>query len=160
MLVNSLVTSRLDYCNGLLVNLPAKSTHRLQLAQNNAARLITRSQKHESITPILKSLHWLPIEKRIKFKIAFTTYKCINDQAPKYLQSLITRKTPSRNLRSSRSFELFRPVTKNKFLERSFSNAAPIIWNSLSTKTKNSTSLLAFKSNLKTELFKQHFGTS
>ena len=44
--VNALVTYRLDYCNSLLVNLPASQILRLQRVQNNAARLIMRAITH------------------------------------------------------------------------------------------------------------------
>ncbi|KAK2175316.1 hypothetical protein NP493_722g01000 [Ridgeia piscesae] len=56
--VNALVTSHLDYCNSLLHNIPLSQTARLQRVQNNAARLITRSSKHDHITPVLKELHY------------------------------------------------------------------------------------------------------
>ena len=60
-LVHSLVTSRLDYGNALLYGIPKSSLTRLQKVQNSAARLITRTRKREHITPVLKSLHWLPV---------------------------------------------------------------------------------------------------
>ena len=41
---------------------------KLQSVQNAAARLITHSKKYDHITPILKELHWLPVEERIIFK--------------------------------------------------------------------------------------------
>ena len=50
--INALVTSRLDYCNSLLVNLPASQILRLQRVQNNAARLITRTSRHDHIIPV------------------------------------------------------------------------------------------------------------
>ena len=59
-LVNSLVTSRLDYGNVMLYGLPANITNKLQRVQNTAVRLISRTEKHQHITPILVSLHWLP----------------------------------------------------------------------------------------------------
>uniref|UniRef100_A0A8C9XVY9 Uncharacterized protein n=1 Tax=Sander lucioperca TaxID=283035 RepID=A0A8C9XVY9_SANLU len=43
------------------------SIDRLQIVQNSAARLLTRSSRMSHITPILYSLHWLPINFRIKF---------------------------------------------------------------------------------------------
>ncbi|KAI0214517.1 putative RNA-directed DNA polymerase from transposon BS [Lamellibrachia satsuma] len=76
--VNALVTSRLDYCNSLLHNIPLSQTARLQRVQNNAARLITRTSKHDHITPALKELHWLPVESRIAFKMLRIDPPCGN----------------------------------------------------------------------------------
>ena len=61
--IQSLVMSRLDYCNALLIqqDLIAK----LQRLQNNAARIVSRTRKYEHITPVLIKLHWLPINFRI-----------------------------------------------------------------------------------------------
>ncbi len=60
-LVHIFMTSRLDYCNALLGGCPASSINKLQIVQNTAARVLTRSRKYDHITPILRSLHWLPI---------------------------------------------------------------------------------------------------
>ncbi len=64
-LVHAFMTSRLDYCNALLGGCPASSINKLQVVQNAAARVLTRSRKYDHITPILQSLHWLPIKYRI-----------------------------------------------------------------------------------------------
>ena len=65
MLVNSLVISRLDYCNSLLYDIPKYQRDKLQRIQNTAARMITGARSSDHITPLLKSLHWLPVETRI-----------------------------------------------------------------------------------------------
>ena len=70
-LCQSVEISRLDYCNSVCVGLPIKSIHRLQLAHNAAARMVTKSFKFDHITPLLRDLHWLPILKRIQFKSLF-----------------------------------------------------------------------------------------
>ncbi|XP_051237029.1 lathosterol oxidase-like isoform X3 [Dicentrarchus labrax] len=67
-LVHAFVSSRLNYCNALLIGIPGKSLQRLQYIQNSAARILMRVQKHEHITPILHSLHWLPVSTRIEYK--------------------------------------------------------------------------------------------
>ncbi len=68
-LVHAFMTSRLDFCNALLGGCPASSINKLQIVQNAAARVLTRSRKYDHITPILQSLHWLPIKYRISYKI-------------------------------------------------------------------------------------------
>ncbi len=56
-LVHAFMTSRLDYCNALLGGCPASSINKLQIVQNAAARVLTRSRKYDHIIPILQSLH-------------------------------------------------------------------------------------------------------
>jgi len=68
MLVNSLAISRLDYCNSLLYDIPKYQSNKLQRIQNNAARMITGARSSDHITPILKSLQWLPVEAKVNFK--------------------------------------------------------------------------------------------
>ncbi|KAI2647110.1 putative RNA-directed DNA polymerase from transposon BS [Labeo rohita] len=72
-LVHAFMTSGLDYFNALLGGCPASSINKLQIVQNAAARVLTRSRKYDHITPILKSLHWLPIRFRISYKIVLLT---------------------------------------------------------------------------------------
>ncbi len=99
-LVHAFMTSRLDYCNALLGGCPASSINKLQIVQNAAARVLTRSRKYDHITPILQSLHWLPIKFRISYKILLLAYKALNDLAPAYLTNLLSRYNPTRSLRN------------------------------------------------------------
>ncbi len=56
-LVHAFMTSRLDYCKALLGGCPAFSINKLQIVQNAAARVLTRSRKYDHITPILQSVY-------------------------------------------------------------------------------------------------------
>ena len=58
-----------------------KSKHRLQLAQNAAARVVKRTPKREHMTPVLRDLYWLPIIKRVQFKILLFVFKALHCQA-------------------------------------------------------------------------------
>jgi hypothetical protein len=73
-LVQSLVISRLEYCNGLLLNISAELASKLQIVLNAAARLVTRTRKYEHTTPVLMDLHWLPVRARVEFKVQTTVY--------------------------------------------------------------------------------------
>ena len=61
-LVAAMVISHLDYCNSVLIGLPADQTARLQLVQNNAARLVLKKRRRDHVTLLLKELHWLPVK--------------------------------------------------------------------------------------------------
>ena len=73
-LANSLVSSKLDYCNSLYSGISQTNLNKLQRIQNSLARVITNTSKYQHITPTLKKLHWLPIKQRIDYKICLLTY--------------------------------------------------------------------------------------
>ncbi len=125
-LVHAFMTSRLDYCNALLGGCPASSINKLQVVQNAAARVLTRLRKYDHITPILQSLHCLPIKLRISYKILLLAYKALNGLAPAYLTSLLSRYNPSRSLRSQNSGLLIVPrIAKSTKGGRAFSYLLP-----------------------------------
>ena len=157
-LVHSFITSSIDYCNNLFYGQPKRILRKLQRIQNSAARVITNSKKYDHITPILETLHWLPVEERIEFKIAVLTYKCMQNVAPSYLCDLIKPYEPSRTLRSIDQKLLIIPRTHTKTLgTKSFYFSAPTVWNSLPLEIRNSETTDIFKQNLKTYLFTMYF---
>ena len=84
-LVHSFVSTRLDYCNSVLYGIADNQLQRLQSVQNAAARLVTGTRRSEHITPVLRSLHWLPVRQRIVYKLATLIRKCLIGRAPAYL---------------------------------------------------------------------------
>ena len=154
-LVHAFVMCHIDFCNSLLIGLPVRHIQRLQVIQNSAARLVSRTKKHESVSPILQCLHWLPVRSRIMFKILLFAYECFHDLAPSYLSELLTTYKPERNLRSSKKNLFIIPTVLTKtYGERSFAYAAPILWNSLPDSLRCINTIDHFKSALKTHLFK------
>ena len=104
-------------------------------------------------------LHWLPIEQRIKHKILLITHKALDCKAPEYIEELIKIKTPCRQLRSSQSERLLciPSLQRKTFTPRSFSYAAPTLWNPLPQHLRNKNSTPTFKKHLKTYLFNKAF---
>ena len=105
---------------------------------------------------VLKSLHWIPIEYRICFKIC-NVYKAVNGLGPQYLSDLLTPYVPSRKLRSKDLSLLVAPKTNLKIGKRSFSVCGPHLWNSLPVSLRKVESLESFKSGLKTYYFKKEY---
>ena len=146
-----LIFSRIDYCNSLLSGIAKGTINRLQLVMNAAARLLTRTKMREHITPVLASLHWLPVEYRIKFKTLMFVFKALNGLAPHYISELIDYASKARSLRSEDKKLLKVPrsnlVTRG---DRAFAVAAPQLWNDLPLDIKTAPDLQTFKTQLKT----------
>ena len=140
--------------NTSLFGIPDTQMKRLQKVQNTAARILTKTRKYDHITHILKSLHWLPVDKRMEFKINLLTFKCLHGEGPEYLTELLTPYTPHRTLRSADRHLLCVPKTRLKtYGDRSFAKCAPTLWNSLPETVKSSQTLSIFKAALKAHLF-------
>ena len=141
VLLKSLVMSRLDYSNGLLYGLPKCTVSGLQAVQNSAARIVTqeRLRDHDSMSRALMELHWLPVDKRIEYKLQLYTYKALHGLAPGYLCKLVVPYEPRRVLfcffvflRSAESNLLTVPPGKpGKYGSRSFVRASANLWNTL-----------------------------
>ena len=158
LLARAVVTSKLDYCNSLLYDLPKNVIKQLQRVQNAAARVVTLSPKFCHITPVLANLHWLSIYLRIELKILIVTCKTLHGLAPAYIKDLVQSYLPARDLRSSKKNLLVVPVFNiNSYGRRAFSVASPLLWNSLPQHIRDAGSLDIFKRQLKTVLFRRGF---
>ena len=160
-LVHAFITSRLDYCNGLLYGAPEYQIKKLQRVMNASARLVYRAPKYCLITPLLRELHWLPVRLRVDFKILLVTLKVLHGVAPIYLKDLVSVLPDSHYQlrRNNNGILLERPRlrTKKTMGDRAFSIAAPILWNSLPLPIRQETSIDSFKRSVKTYLFKKAF---
>ena len=125
---NAFIHSCIDYCNSLFYGLPKYSINRLQKIQNSVARIVTRTSRSSHITPVLKSLHWLPVQYRINFKLCCITHRALSLKEPHYLNSLLINRLNLHSLLSSS----FNPLTLPFFNKksngfRSFAHAAPFL---------------------------------
>ncbi len=126
MLIHAFMTSRLDCCNALLGDCSARLINKLQMVQNAAARVLSRTRKYDHISLVMSTLHWLPIKHRIDLKILLITYKGLNGLAPQYLSELLSHYSPLCPLRSQNSGHLIIPrISKSTAGGRSFFYLAP-----------------------------------
>ncbi len=129
--------------------------NRLQILQNTAARIITKTPRYEHITPVLKELHWLPKDQRVEFKILLYTFKALNDQTPSYLKELVEIYVPARNLRSMNNAKqlVVQQSRTVKYGDGSFSSVASKLWNALPATVRDSRTVNVFIKSLKTHIF-------
>ena len=130
-----------------------------QMVQESAARLIFQGRKQNHISPFLMSLHCLPINARIKYKLSVICNFFFLGLSPIYLSDLLLVYTPKRNLHSSSDNRILcSPKLRTKtFWHRSFSFAAPMIWNSLPSELRYADSIPKFMLALKTHLFRKFY---
>uniref|UniRef100_A0A8C6L0J4 Myosin XVI n=1 Tax=Nothobranchius furzeri TaxID=105023 RepID=A0A8C6L0J4_NOTFU len=120
-------------------------------------KLLTK-QRREHMTPVLESLHWLPVCFRINFKVLLMVFKCLNGLGPSYLSELLLQYEPSRPLRSSgRRLLVIPKVRTQTHGEASFQCYGPRLWNELPEDLRAAENVHVIKSRLKTHLFRLAF---
>jgi hypothetical protein len=156
--IHTSVMSRLDFHNALLLGAPTTLTRRLQLIQNSAARLLTRTPSREHITPVLAQLHWLPVRTRIDFKAVCMVHIAMHQTSPEYISAMCTMNASGPiSTRSHGDQRLTVPRPKSSYGERAFSFAAIRVWNELPLTMRNIPDLTAFKKALKTHFYRKTF---
>ena len=140
----ALVTSKLDYCNSLLHEIPAKDLHKLQRVQNCLAKVVTKALRFSRSIPLLKTLHWLSIKFRIQFKMC-----CLNDGQPSYLSSLPFSADSVKHLRSNNT------ISSKYHVSELSSVLVPFLflWNLLPAHIRIAKNISSFRKLLKTHFF-------
>ena len=131
-----------------IVNLPKGQCARIQKAQNALVRIVMRVRNRRThISPLLKRMHWLPVEYRSQIKTCLLVHKCLHGSAPKYLKDLLSLASSPR-LKANNQLR-----AKSSCFSSSFSVAAPAIWNSLPRSVTKDSEMATFKKRLKTWFF-------
>ena len=121
----------------------------LQRLQNAAARCVLMRPRDFSATDMLCELHWLPVRKRVYYKLLLLTYKTLNGSPPEYLVNQLQDYCPTSALRSGDQNLLSVKRTRIKIGGSSFTVAASILWNALPCQIKKARTIDCFKSMIK-----------
>ena len=165
ILVLGTVMSHLDYCNSILDGLPDVDISKMQCIQSIVAKMVVlndTAMKDSNSRSILAKLHWLPIRRRIQYKILTLIHKCLSCGVPEYLTQLQIKYPYAERRQGLRSQNqerrLVEPKTKLKtFAAWSFSCVGPKWWIGLPNALKTIESDEEFKNKLKTYLFKEEY---
>ena len=149
MLVHSVISSRLDYCNSVYFNISKFNVKKLQKVQNSAARIVACKPFRVSISGTLRELHWLRIESRIIFKLLLLVYKYIKGRCPPHYNF----QYKSYNTHPNDYLLLKTTICKTKYGKRSFTYSAPRLWNALPLHVRSEEKIDSFKTMVKTILF-------
>ena len=133
---NSLITSRLDYCNSLINNIAKQDLSKFQRVQNCLARVVLRAPRFSPSLPLLKQLHWLPVNYRIKFKLSTLTYRAL---AIVYINHLIW---PVKDF-----VQKTEKYTRTNIKAMSVSVIGAKLWNELDSDLRHIKNILLFKKN-------------
>ncbi len=174
-LIHAFIFSHVDYCNGLLYDLPQYQIAKFQRIQNMAARLVFKLPKFTHVTPLMVELHWLPVSYRIKFKLLLYVFKGIHGMAPKYICDMFSFHSSQYSIRRNSVIEdikfkdgnVSQPIQANSvfylkvpktkrvtFEQRSLAVGGPYLWNKLPLQLRCIQELEGFKKQLKTHFFK------
>jgi hypothetical protein len=131
LLAQSLIISRINYCVPLYAGIAKKLEMRLQRIINSAIRVALNLKKSASISPILKREGILPVNVRIKCRIAILVHQVLSGCCPSSICDMVKIATPVRSLRSEGVSQLEVPKTRLSLGDRAFSSIAPRIWNAI-----------------------------
>ena len=147
------MTSRIDYGTAILFGISDRHLHRLEMVQRSAARIVMQIRRgdRQSMTTILRQLHWLSVRKRIEYKLLVLVHRALYDGTPEHLAALLLQHAPRRSLRSAGGLLLEVPkVNLERFGRRAF---ACTLWNKLPRNMRDNGNLVQFKKELTTFLF-------
>ena len=141
------------YCCPVWGNAGVSIIGKLQELQNRAAKLITNSPFDALPLPIIRALGWPTVREMIDLESARIVYKSLNGDAPSYRSDMFTKVNVS-TTRSLRNLDydlndLRVPFLRTTTGQRCFSYQGAKLWNGLSKKTKNRSTLKKFMKAIK-----------
>ena len=125
----------------------ASSIQVLHRVQNIPAKIILQTPRRSHVQPLLRELHWLPVQHRIKYKVTVLTFKSRSTDIPESSHQGSRQWTDTSLVWGPITDK---PFTRTDFASRAFRCSAPTVWNSLPETIISADSLSVVKSRLKT----------
>ena len=129
----------------------------LQVAQNKAARFVTRNDRYTSVHELLRQCGWLSVKQLVFYHSVILIFKTIQTKYPRYIYSKLasqfpynTRLAQTDSVRMGTNFR-----SKLELTEKSFMNRATISYNLLPQELRAVSKIETFKIKLK-QWVKEH----
>ena len=151
--VHTLVFSKIYYCWNVWANTTNKNVRKLQAVQNFACPIVSGAKKYDHVTPLLKSLSWLPLKDQLYYRLqAIMAFKCMTGHAPEYLTSQFTTREQfsERTTRSSQKLNI--PLFRTDSGQRTFYYRTVKLWNNLESFLTLSLSVKILKRSLRSQI--------
>ena len=141
-------------CNAWYPNINKKLKMRLQAAQNKCIRFCLKLNDISSIkSKDFEKINWLPIHERVSQCYLCSIYEVFTKNCPNYFDEIyVPLEINGVHTRSSYQ-KLNVPHRKANVGQKALPYVGPSLWNNLNKTLKTSTSLNAFKHNIKQHYF-------
>ena len=144
-LAESLILSKLDYCNSMFYDAASYHIKRLQKVQNCAASFVTGT--YCKTIDVMEKLNWLPVKGRVDLSILKLVHKRLReDTLPNYIT--LRERSSTRTLRANDEITMHVPKETN-----TFEGNASRIFNNLPKNIKEEENKKAFHRICKQYLF-------
>ena len=133
--------SILVYCLPVFGGCDKAELHSLQVLQNRAAQIVTRSPPRTNRDLLFDKLHWLSVSQLIAYHTTLAIFKIKSNGCPEYLNAMFKTNTAQGKIQL--------PKYSIELAEKSFTIRGSKLWNSLPCDLKKEASTGKFKKSLR-----------
>ena len=145
----SLILPHIDFSCTVWGSCAQTNIMRIQRLQNKYARMVLDMDLFTSTSFLLSTLNWQSVKQRIQYQQSVVVYKILNEQAPRYLNTLLQRRTVNYTTRYATRSPLFVPTPRTEYMKRSISYCGSKLFNSLPITVHCCNTLAKFKSEVR-----------
>lgn len=156
-LVQSLVLSYMDYASVVWSNTSENNLHKLQVAQNKAARIVLDCPYRTNVTIMHDNLVWLTVKCRLRYFLITFIRNIIVTKIPEIIYAKVSFFSDyhSYGTRQANEARCVLPSCRTNQKQRTVFYRAMVAWNSLPGFLLSETNKRSFQKRLKLLLFTQ-----